>query len=117
MSPDGSRLVAVNMNRTYLPDSIPARWFPGRDTASLSLIAFDAERGQGQVLDEAHFEGLLPEDAVFDADGDAIAVAIFHLRGGDQGLVEFWTVTDDRLQRSGYRLPVARGAHDLLRLP
>ncbi|MEL7540372.1 MAG: hypothetical protein AAGJ51_05670, partial [Pseudomonadota bacterium] len=119
ISPDGTRIVTVNMYRTYLHDAFATSWVRGKKYASLSLLSFDASTGQATVLDEQRFEGNLPEDAVFDADGDALAVAIFEVKrlDDDMGYVGFWKIENDKLINTGLATPVARGVHDLVLVP
>ncbi len=123
ISHDGKMLVTVNMNRTYLPDGFPARLWAKRERSSLSLASFDDTTGQVKVLQEIEFEGLLPENAVFDTQDKALAVAIYQQRGDLQhkGQVEFWNVVKQNglpsLQATGQRISVTRGAHDLAILP
>jgi DNA-binding beta-propeller fold protein YncE len=119
LSNDGKLIVTVNMNRTYLPDSFPASIWAKRQRSSLSLASFDEATGQVKVLQEVEFEGLLPENAVFDTQDKSLAVAIYEQRGDAQrkGQVEFWNVVMDNgkpsLQATGQRINVTRGAHDL----
>lgn len=115
LSPSGDRIVTVNMNRTYLPQRLPAMLFPGRELNSLTLLSFDSETGETEVLDEQGFTGLLPEDACFDAEGRNLAVAVFHHRDREreQGFIEFWSVAEDRLQKTSSEVPLARGVHEL----
>jgi DNA-binding beta-propeller fold protein YncE len=123
ISHDGKLLVTVNMNRTYLPDSFPASMWAKRKNSSLSLASFDETTGNVKVLQEIEFEGLLPENAVFDTQDKMLAVAIYEQRGDalKKGNVEFWSlVTKDgqaSLQPTGQRITVTRGAHDLAVLP
>jgi hypothetical protein len=76
LSDDERWLVAVNIEKTYLPELWFLSLWPGRSRYSLSLLTFDPVAGrltlQGRKL---HAEGLLPEDAVFDASGRHLAVA------------------------------------------
>jgi DNA-binding beta-propeller fold protein YncE len=119
LSNDGKLIVTVNMNRTYLPDSFPASIWAKRQRSSLSLASFDEATGQVKVLQEVDFEGMLPENAVFDTQDKSLAVAIYEQRGDAQrkGQVEFWNVVMDNgkpsLQATGQRISVTRGAHDL----
>jgi DNA-binding beta-propeller fold protein YncE len=119
LSNDGKLIVTVNMNRTYLPDSFPASIWAKRQRSSLSLASFDEATGQVKVLQEVEFEGLLPENAVFDTQDKSLAVAIYEQRGDAQrkGQVEFWNVVMESgkpsLQATGQRITVTRGAHDL----
>lgn len=120
LSPDSSLIATVNMRRTYLPSFIPA--WRGKPHSSLSLVQFDPVSGQLAEVEEYGFEGLLPEQATFDATGNALAVVIYNYRESSPtaGAVEFWTVTAGdvpRLERTGYRLEVVRGAHDIVLVP
>jgi DNA-binding beta-propeller fold protein YncE len=123
MSHDGKLLVSVNMNRTYLPDSFPASMWARRQKSSLSLASFDEATGNVKVLQEVEFDGLLPENAVFDTQDKMLAVAIYEQRGDAmrKGNVEFWNLVTKNgqpsLQSTGQRIVVTRGAHDLAVLP
>ncbi|MEJ6393134.1 hypothetical protein V8J82_07710 [Gymnodinialimonas sp. 2305UL16-5] len=114
----GDRLVAVNMERTYLPGGMFSI-VPARGASSLSLVSVDAATGQLETLgDPVGFEGVLPEDAVFDADGDQIAVVIYqdHDAPRSDGWVEIFAVLDNEILRTGERVILPRGAHDLFAL-
>ncbi len=116
ISPDDSLIATVNMRRTYLPNYIPA--WRGKPYSSLSLVKFDSQSGQLTSVDEYGFEGLLPEQVTFDAEGKSLAVVIFHYRepSPHKGAVEFWKVIpgdNPRLERTGYKIDVVRGAHDI----
>ena len=116
LSPDDSLLATVNMRRTYLPSYVPA--WRGKPYSSLSLVKFDSQSGQLTNVDEYGFEGLLPEQVTFDAEGKSLAVVIFHYRepSPHKGAVEFWKVIpgdNPRLERTGFKLDVVRGAHDI----
>jgi len=125
ISPDGRLAVTVNMGRTYLPDIPLLRFWPGRNQSSLTLVSLDPDTGAlSQEGPEIYFDGVLPEDAIFDEDGDSIAVATFHLRTGTlrrHGLIDLWRVMDTprgpRLQNTGERLQTVRGPHDLVLMP
>ena len=124
LSEDGRRAVTVNMGRTYLPDNPLLRFWPGRNRSSLRLISLDPVSGLLKLEGpEALFDGVLPEDAIFDADGDSVAVAVFHERSGPgrrRGYVDLWRIveTEDgpRLRATDRRLETVRGPHDLVRL-
>lgn len=114
LSPDDSLVVTVNMRRTYLPDRLPA--WRGKSHSSLSLLTLDLASGQLVTLDEYGFEGLLPEDAVFDVSGRSLAVVIYNYREPDphKGAIEFWNVirgAEPELERTGFRIEVTRGPH------
>lgn len=114
----GDRLVAVNMERTYLPGGMFSI-VPARGASSLSLVSVDSANGQLETLgDPVGFEGVLPEDAVFDADGDLIAVVVYqdHDAPRSDGWVETFAVQDDEILRTGQRFMLPRGAHDLFAL-
>jgi DNA-binding beta-propeller fold protein YncE len=119
ISNDGKLLVTVNMNRTYLPDSFPASMWAKRKQSSLSLASFDDTNGQVKVLQEVFFDGLLPENAVFDTQDKMLAIAIYEQRGDPkrEGQIEFWKIDTGtgtpELRKTGQRITVTRGAHDL----
>jgi DNA-binding beta-propeller fold protein YncE len=120
LSPDNSLLATVNMRRTYLPSYIPA--WRGKPYSSLSLVKFNSRSGQLTKIDEYGFEGLLPEQVTFDAEGKSLAVVIFNYRkpSPKTGAVEFWKVIPGdrpRLEKTGYKINVVRGAHDLVLVP
>ncbi len=125
ISPNGRLAVTVNMGRTYLPDLPVLALWPGRNQSSLTLVSIDPETGAlRQEGREMYFDGVLPEDAIFDADGDSLVVATFHLRSGPlrrRGLIDLWRIaeTEDgpRLEATGQRLETVRGPHDLVRMP
>lgn len=118
LSPDNKIIATVNMRRTYLAD-FPPVW-RGKPYSSLSLVQFDPTTGQLETLDEYGFEGLLPEQATFDATGEALAVVIYNYREDrpTTGAVEFWALVENeaspRLARTGLTLDVVRGAHDIV---
>lgn len=116
---DGTLLAAVNMERTYLPGGLLSL-VPGRGASSLSLVAVDSGTGRLETLgDPMGFRGVLPEDAVFDADGDQLAVVVYQDHGEPRsgGWVEFFAVAGEGADRrpvpTGRRVPLPRGAHDL----
>lgn len=121
ISDDGRWVASIAMGRTYLPN----RWFlenwPKRRTYSLTLLEFDQEAGVLTKRDEARVAGVLPEDVIFDETGRNLAVAVFHRRKGanrDRGFIDFFEITDQgELRPQGRTQAVARGAHDLVRIP
>ncbi len=61
---------------------------------------------------------MLPEDAVFDADGKSVAVVIYNYRekSPKKGAIEFWNVIGGdkpKLERTGFKIDVTRGAHSM----
>jgi len=120
LSPDNSLIATVNMRRTYLPNFVPA--WRGKSHSSLTLLQFDPLTGAFTELGEYGFEGLLPEQATFDASGTSLAVVIYNYRepSPTTGAIEFWNVVQGnspRLERTGYTLDVVRGAHDIVLVP
>lgn len=119
LSPDNRLIATVNMRRTYL-SNLPPIW-RGKGYSSLTLLSFDPSTGELIPLDEYGFEGVLPEQATFDASGQYLAVVIFHQREPNPltGSVELWRVeqTTPRLERLGMEIDVVRGAHDIVLLP
>jgi len=111
----------VLRRRTYFSPSFPPVW-RGKPYSSLSLVEFDPQTGQLTTIGEYGFEGLLPEQATFDASGTALAVVIYNYREQSPrtGAVEFWKVVSGnpfQLERTGFQLPVVRGAHDIVLVP
>jgi hypothetical protein len=124
MNRAGDLVAVVNMERTYLPEAMPYRLFGRRHKASLSLIGFDGASGALSALDgPVAFEGVLPEDAVFDADGDMLAVAVFNGKATspDAGWIAWFRVDREGgkavLVPLSHRSPTPRGAHDLILVP
>lgn len=108
--------VAVNMRqrifKTGFPRGegaivIPCRWFA-------SILNQDKAR----AIAEYGFEGLLPKDAISDAEGKSLTVVIYNERisSPKTGTVEFWNVVqqpEPSLERTRFNLEVVRGAHNL----
>jgi 6-phosphogluconolactonase (cycloisomerase 2 family) len=121
LSPDNTLIATVNMRRTYFSPNFPPAW-RGKSYSSLSLVQFDPKTGQLTTVGEYGFEGLLPEQATFDAGGKSLAVVIYNYREQSprSGAVEFWNVVSGkqpRLERTGFKLDVVRGAHDIVLVP
>lgn len=117
---DGTLLATVNMERSYLPGGFPLGLVPGRGASSLSLVGVDDATGELTTYGEpVGFRGVLPEDAVFDADGDQLAVVVYqdHDAPRSGGWVSFFEVNTagepPQLQFTGRRIPLPRGTHDL----
>jgi len=120
MSPDGTRIATINMERTYLPQLPPLAAWPGRRQYSVSLVSIDPETGMMGELDRIHTAGILPEDVIFDETGKNLAVAVFHRRKGPdrlRGFIDFYSIEGDMLLRQDNTQAIMRGAHDLVRLP
>jgi WD40 repeat protein len=124
LSPDERYAVTVDMRRTYLPARFPFNLFPRTRENSLTLLAFDAQTGELDMLDSQRFSGALPEDATFDSTGRNIAVAVYHDRADvyTDGYIEFWSVDESAegtatLRRHDGTVPVVRGVHDLHSIP
>lgn len=121
INPAGDLIVTVDMRRTYLPDSLT--FVPGTDLNSLSLLTFDNESGELTLIDQYGFEGVLPEHAAFDADGDALGVVVYNARSAPNGsgYIEFWNVdrsgSQPALARTGARVDVVRGPHTIVSIP
>lgn len=119
MSRDGSLFIAVNMERTFHPDSFPFNLIPRRKQGSLSLVSFDAHNGELKTIDgPIAFDGVLPEDAVFDREANMIAVAIFNDRVEQpkDGWVELFAIDrsgSPKIVPTGKRIRLPRGVHDL----
>lgn len=114
ISPDGRRVVSLDMRRTFLPLSDPRR----DADASLTLLDFDPATGRLTPLHTAWFEGVLPEGIAFDASGRHLAVANFvhanPTRPTSETTVDIWRLLDGpapRLVQTDVRIAVPRGAH------
>ncbi|MBI1391716.1 MAG: hypothetical protein GC152_03140 [Alphaproteobacteria bacterium] len=117
VSRDGRLAVAVNMERTYLPGGLTSI-LPGRNASSASLVSI--ENGTIRTLGErVAFRGVLPEDAVFDADGDTVAIAVYQDHGDPRsdGWIEFFRLVGEgdarRIEPADRRIRLPRGVHDL----
>lgn len=114
ISPDGSKVVTVNMRGTAFPTNSPR--FTRQ--ASLSLMTLDRTSGQLTKIKDYPFEGILPEGAAFDASGDALAVTVYdYFTPKSEGGIEFWQVLskpNPELQQTGYVIDVGRGVHQVL---
>ncbi len=114
ISPDGTTLVTLNMERSYaMPDDPALTYY-----ASLTLVTWDAAAERLYARGTFPFEGILPEGITFDASGDFLAVANFAhfnpLRPVEEATVDIWRVVDGiapLLVQTDLRLPVMRGAH------
>ena len=117
ISPDGKYAVTVNMRRTWAP--LKGFWFvPARKTSSLSLVKINGNTGKLNKLGKDYgFEGALPEDAIFDKEGNSIAVAVYQDREEEfpkEGWIDFWELKNEKLIYTGKQLKVTRGVHNLL---
>jgi DNA-binding beta-propeller fold protein YncE len=114
ISPDGSKVVTVNMRGTAFPPNSPR--FTRQ--ASLSLMALDRASGQLRKINDYPFEGILPEGAAFDASSRFLAVAVYdYLTPRPEGGIEFWRILQKptlQLQPTGYAVDVGRGVHQVL---
>jgi DNA-binding beta-propeller fold protein YncE len=121
LNPDNTLIATVNMRRTYFSPNFPPFW-RGKPYSSLSLVQFAPKTGQLTTLGEYGFEGLLPEQVTFDTNGKSLAVVIYNYREQSprKGTVEFWRVVSGnqpKLERTGFKLDVVRGAHDIVLVP
>jgi DNA-binding beta-propeller fold protein YncE len=114
ISPDGTRVVTVNMGGTLFPISSPR--FSRQ--ASLSLLMLDQASGQLTKINDYPFEGILPESAAFDASGNYLAVAVYdYFTAKPEGGIEIWRVPQTpqpALQPTGQVIDVGRGVHQVL---
>ncbi len=121
ISPNGTRIATINMERTYLPELPPLFAWQGRRRYSVSLLTLDPDTGALKEQDRLYQAGILPEDVIFDRSGRNLAVAVYHRRSGrdrERGFIDFFSITDDdQLTSQGVTQAVERGAHDLVRIP
>lgn len=119
LSPDGKFLAVVNMETTaaphYFPYNLAARMY-----SSLSLVSVNQETGKLETIGKPlRFEGVLPEDAMFDRDGDMLAVVVFHefSENPQEGWIEYFKFdksgAQPKFQSTGVRVKIKRGGHDL----
>ena len=114
VSPDGTMLVSLNMERSFLAPDDPRLTYH----SSLTLMTWDADRERLHARTTTPFEGILPEGITFDASGRFLAVANFaHAnpkRPVEETTVDFWRVVAEpvpMLVQMDLKLPVMRGAH------
>lgn len=117
ISPDGNYAVTINMRRTWAPKK--GFWFvPARKNSSLSLVKIDPNTGKLEKLGSDYgFEGALPEDGIFDSEGNTIAVAVYHDRNEEsptEGWIDFWELKNEKLIKTEKQIKVTRGVHNLL---
>lgn len=121
ISDDGTRIAAIAMGRTYLPEAGFLSNWPHRRTYGVVLLSLDPETGAMKRLDQIRTAGLLPEDVIFDETGRNLAVAVFHRRTGpdrQRGFIDFYSISETgKLVAQGRTQPVMRGPHDLVRIP
>ena len=114
ISPDGTRVVTVNMRGTLFPGNSPR--FSRQ--ASLSLMTLDLTSGRLTKLDDYSFEGILPESAAFDASGKYLAVTVYeYFTAKPKGGIELWQMLQapkPALRRTGYAINLGRGVHQVL---
>jgi DNA-binding beta-propeller fold protein YncE len=114
ISPDGSKVVTVNMRGTAFLTNSPR--FTRQ--ATLSLMTLDRSSGQLTKINDYPFEGILPEGAAFDASGNVLAVTVYdYFTPKPEGGIEFWRVLQKptpELQQTGYVIDVGRGVHQVL---
>lgn len=114
ISPDGSKVVTVNMRGTLFERNSP-RFTP---QATLSLMTLDLSSGRLTKIDDYPFEGILPEGAAFDASGNRLAVTVYdYFAPQPEGGIEFWQVIDQprpELRHTGYAVDVGRGVHQVV---
>lgn len=119
ISPDGRHIASVNMERTYLPEIPLLSFWPGRRRYSVSLLSLDPVTGALEERGRVRAEGLLPEDAIFDRDGENVAVAVFHRRKGPdrtRGFVDFYRIESGHIVNQNVTQGTERGVHDLVLL-
>jgi hypothetical protein len=120
ISPDGRHLVTVNLRYSHLPDGYDRLRPP--TTSSITLLTFDRNTGETEVVDERTFDGILPQGVVFDRTGTHVAHAVFdvHAAKSGRGAVRFWRVQRDgepRLEPLPTEISTVRGTHALAVVP
>lgn len=115
LSADGKLLAVACTDGTHYPINHP-KWTP---ESSLYLLSFDPSNGKLAIEDQVSILGILPQNIVFDADGDMLAVTVFQnydltqQRGG----IAFWNIIDKegkkKLKPSIFSATLPRGCHGL----
>lgn len=113
ISPDGSLVVATNARNSFYPWESP----DFNKKSSLSLLKLTSD-GTLNNVGEYEFDGILPENIVFDKSGNNIAVTIFDYQnyGMHFGGIEFWQVKNGEqpsLQKQEFKLFMPRGCHTI----
>ncbi len=115
VSPDGHYAIVSNMRRTYAPKKM--NFISGTKHASLSLVKINSETGElSNNGDEYFFDGALPEDVIFDAESNTLALNIFHKKDEEHpthGWIEFWEIQNDELISTGKKVMVTRGSNTM----
>ncbi|MGL5925668.1 hypothetical protein [Chroococcidiopsis sp.] len=120
ISPDGRRIVSLNMENSFLPPKDPRLTY----YCSLTLLDFDRQTGILTPRGTYPFEAILAEGITFDASGQFLAVANFAQfnpqRPIEQTTIDFWRVVDGvepKLVQLDIKVPVMRGAHIVKLIP
>jgi DNA-binding beta-propeller fold protein YncE len=120
ISPDGRRVVSLNMHNSFAPPGDKRLTF----YSSLTLLDLDPETGRLVARGTFPFEAILPEGITFDVSGRYLAVANFaHFnpqRDISQTTVDFWRVIDGPdplLVQMDVQVPIMRGAHIIKVVP
>ena len=119
ISPDGRRVVSLNMENSFLPPEDPRLTY----YSSLTLLDFNRQTGILTPRGTYPFEGILPEGITFDASSQFLAVANFahfNPQRTEQTTIDFWRVVDDvepKLVQLDVKVPVMRGAHIVKLIP
>lgn len=85
----------------------------------ISLFPFNPGTEQLSKGKKYGFEGLLPEQVTFDTSGNALAVVIYRYQAPSPKIGTWHVIAgkSSRLERTGYKLEVVRGAHDIVLVP
>jgi DNA-binding beta-propeller fold protein YncE len=113
ISPDGELVIATNVKKSFYP------WNNSSfsQKSSLSLLKLTSD-GSLNNIGEYEFDGIMPENVVFDSTGKNIAVTIFDYYnfGKHFGGIEFWQVKNGdkpSLQKQEFKLFMPRGCHTI----
>lgn len=123
VSPDGRYVATLNMERTYLPDTFPLRFWPRRGFSSVTLFKLGGSGLPEPAGEPVRFEGVLPQGIAFDEGSRALAVAVFqgHEPDSVEGWIQYFSVDGDeyspRIRVTDRRVTTPRGGHFLVRVP
>lgn len=115
ISRDGRRVATVNMRETAFDPAHPRF----TRSASVSLLDLNPVTGGLTKVAGTTFDGVLPEGAAFDADGEHLLVTVFADHGGGPGGLHVFKIINanpPRLNALG-RMPLPSGAHHVEIIP
>ncbi|MCP3805489.1 lactonase family protein [Allokutzneria sp. A3M-2-11 16] len=113
VSPNGRYIVTGNLTHSWLP------WNDKRLSKEGSMNLLELDKGSLKTLQRIPLNGVLPEGVTFDASGNHVAITVFDRFDPRQrrGAVEFFTLSQKRLERTNIELAVPPGPHSVWLVP